>query len=97
MTKFICEKDYACCDYFYADTLEHAIQESDNCPHLIEMTEVVHAYWKATDLFYFGDAGTRSCVCSACGKLGIKVMPYCPWCHAIMDSKKKGEQHGSHV
>lgn len=50
----ICDKDYACCDYFYYDNISDAKREAKGCKHLIEVSPIrqennsMHRYLEIT-------------------------------------------------
>ena len=88
---FSCEKNYSCCNYQCANTLDDLWVEGRDCPHLVEVGSVVHAHW-------IEDHGWYSHHCSNCnrstkdyvredGDLYDMIFNYCPNCGAKMDKK----------
>lgn len=42
---FVCDKNFSCCDYQYADKITDLDAEARICPHLLEVAYIIHAHW----------------------------------------------------
>ena len=89
MAYFICEKQGRCCPHEFYDSIERAIDDSEDgvpCDHLIEVSPVRYGRWVKIDTT--GLCGDPVWNCSSCGyPAGVSVAgrDYCPNCGAKMD------------
>lgn len=83
---FICDKNYDCCDYKYADKLSDVEEEGRTCGHLIEVTPIKHGHWICENEYNLPK-------CSVCGKRSHSAEwadedVFCGHCGAKMDEVK---------
>lgn len=89
MAYFICEKQGRCCPHEFYDSVEQAIDDSEDgvpCDHLIEVAPVRHGRWVSV-------AGKRDRICSRClhnepyknADDDAEVFEFCPHCGTKMD------------
>lgn len=89
---FICDKNYHCCNYEYADRKEDLEEEARECEHLIEVEEVRHGKWVLVKPRRNGRNATYKC--TVCNQLyssyynDVQEWTHCP-CGAIMDKEKE--------
>ena len=81
------EKQGRCCPHEFYDSVEQAIDDSEDgvpCDHLIEVAPVRHGRWLQKKHKIFGNA--YDYVCSECGcDYALAEYNYCPNCGAKMD------------
>ena len=88
---FICDKNWSCCKYQYADRLEDIEEEFRDCNNLIEVAEVKHGRWCCAETGYVTcDKCNQSVYVGGYTKgetldiMEKDMFEYCPHCGAKM-------------